>query len=209
MGVHDLWLFFAALILLCITPGPDMALIVARSASGGVRAGGAAALGVGAGIFVHITAAALGISALIMASATAFEIVRIVGGIYLVYMGARMIWGTFNGIKAAELPVKESRMTLRATFGQGFLTNVLNPKVALFFLAFLPQFIDADAPSRVLAFFTLGIIVVITGTAWNLVIAWAGGKAGSHFNGRRLWLDRVIGGLFVGLGMKLVLARQP
>jgi threonine/homoserine/homoserine lactone efflux protein len=211
MGIHDLWLFVIAGLVLNITPGPDMALIVARSAQLGPRAGTAAALGIGAGCFVHITAAALGVSAILMASAYAFSVLKWIGTAYLVYVGLRILWGSFkHSAQTFEVTISH-RDSLPSIFVQGFLTNALNPKVALFFLAFVPQFINADAPSKVSAFILLGLLFDATGTGWNLLVAWAAGQmaASSRLGRMRVWVDRVIGTVFVGLGVRLAFSERP
>lgn len=207
-GVTDLWLFVVAGFLLNVTPGPDMAFIMARSAQGGWPAGAAAALGVGAGTFVHIAAAAVGLSALLAASATAFTIVKLIGAAYLVWMGIAMLRGSGRHVAAGSSA--PGRGTL-AIFGQGFLTNALNPKVALFFLAFLPQFIAAGAANKAWAFVSLGLIFDLVGTAWNLLVAWAAARAAALAGAEsavRLWLERSLGVSFVGLGLKLALAQR-
>ncbi|HEY2970178.1 MAG TPA: LysE family translocator [Casimicrobiaceae bacterium] len=205
-GTHDFLLFVAAGVLLNITPGPDMLYIIGRSSSQGWRAGAAAALGIGAGCVVHIVAAALGLSAILAASATAFALLKIIGAAYLVYVGVSLICSSPHGRRAIALgPAK-----LRTVFVQGFLTNVLNPKVALFFLAFLPQFIDADAPSKPLAFLFLGAVFNFNGTLWNLLVAWSAARFTVGIERTKLaaWFNRCIGGLFVYLGVRLVFAKQ-
>jgi threonine/homoserine/homoserine lactone efflux protein len=210
MGIHDLWLFLLAGLLLNITPGPDMALVIARSTQFGTRAGIAAALGVGAGAFVHIAAAALGISALVMASAAAFSAIKLIGAGYLIYLGVGMIIAAKPESTTASGDQQRVVGTAWASFGQGFLTNVLNPKVAVFFLALLPQFIDPDAPSKALAFVILGLIFDATGTLWNVGIAVTAGAVGqtAGFASVKIWLERAIGALFVAVGAKLVLAER-
>ena len=153
-GIHDLLLFILSGLLVNISPGPDTAYIVGRSTQLGWTGGATGALGIGAGVFIHVTAAALGISALLAASAMAFTAIKLVGAAYLVYLGVRMLWARRNGNLAGK-SLEKPLVSLAVVFRQGFITNVLNPKVALFFLAFLPQFIDTDAPSKVLAFLML------------------------------------------------------
>lgn len=210
MGITDLWLFILAGLLLNATPGPDMALIVARSAQYGVRAGVAAALGVGAGCFVHITAAALGLSAVLLTSATMFTLLKWLGAAYLIYLGGRMLWGSFQPGNTGPGAASDPPAGLSAIFLQGLLTNTLNPKVAIFFLAFLPQFISAQAPSKVLTFILLGLLFNANSTVFNMAVAWAAGRASTSpaFGGMHLWLERTIGALFVGLGAKLALAER-
>jgi threonine/homoserine/homoserine lactone efflux protein len=203
-GTHDLALFVLAGLLLNITPGADTLYIVGRGAGEGRRAGVLAALGVGAGCCVHMLAAALGLSAILAASATAFTIVKLAGAAYLVYLGLALIFARARAPAAAGAPPR--RAPLSRVFLQGMLTNVLNPKVALFFLAFLPQFIVPDAPHKVQAFLFLGIVFNVNGTLWNLFLAWSSARLGGAFRAggaTALWLNRAAGGLFVGLGVKL------
>ena len=216
-GTHDLWLFVLSGLLLNITPGPDTLYIVGRSSAQGGRAGAVAALGVGAGALVHICAAALGLSALLAASAAAFTVVKIIGAAYLVYVGISLIR---SKSPAASPPVAVSHppaahgrrpAPLRGIFFQGFLTNVLNPKVALFFLAFLPQFVLSDAPSKPLAFFFLGVIFDFNGTLWNLLVAWSTARLSRRLgaSGRfKKWFNRCVGSLFVCVGIRLALAHD-
>lgn len=211
MGIHDLWLFLMAGVLLNITPGPDMALIIARSTQFGTRSGIVAALGVGVGAFVHIAAAAVGISALLVTSALAFTVLKWIGALYLTYLGIQMLRASFKGearlVTFQPLPACD----LRQVFLQGVLTNVLNPKVAVFFLAFLPQFVSPDAPAKVVAFITLGLLFDAVGTAWNIAVAcFAGRLAASSIYGRwKRGLERTIGALFVLAGVKLALTERP
>ena len=152
LGIHDLWLFIISGLILNITPGPDTAYIVGRSAQFGWRGGAAAALGIATGCLVHVLACAIGLSALLAASATAFTLVKWAGAAYLCYIGIRMLL-TRDSEAAASSPAQADQARdrtppLSKVFWQGALTNVLNPKVALFFLAFLPQFVDAGAPAQ-------------------------------------------------------------
>lgn len=208
-GIHDLPMFVAAGLMLNIMPGPDSLLIMARSASQGWRAGSAAALGIGAGTFVHIFAAALGLSALLATSATAFTVIKLLGAAYILYMA----WGLLRARPAAPVaaaPVLPP-LSWRRIFAQGFLTNVLNPKVALFFLAFVPQFIAADAPNKALAFIVLGCIFNLNGMLWCHALALFTAQASARIKlppAATLWLNRVTGVLFVWLGIKLALSKH-
>src|SRR2546423_900288 len=204
-GIHDLWLFVVAGLLLNVTPGPDTLYIVGRSATQGMRAGVVAALGIGTGCFVHIAAAAIGLSALILASAEAFLVLKIAGAAYLLYVGATMLLTRVAGTAAAP---KLTPAPLRTIFLQACLTNALNPKVALFFLAFVPQFIDTDAPNKPLAFLVLGGIFDVNGTFWNLFMAWSSSRlAGGIVKSARVaaWLNRTIGAFFIAMGVRLAL----
>lgn len=210
LGTQDLAQFIIAGILLNIAPGPDSLLIMTRSATQGWRAGSAAALGIGAGTLVHIMAAALGLSALLATSATAFTIVKLAGAAYLLYVGVSLLLSKAKGEQAAiagtALPVILSH---RKIFMQGFLTNVLNPKVAIFFLAFVPQFIAADASNKPLALIVLGCIFNFNGMLWChfLAVSTAFARQRVRINQAvTLWLNRFIGAMFVSFGIKLALS---
>jgi threonine/homoserine/homoserine lactone efflux protein len=205
LGIHDLWLFVLSGLLLNITPGPDTAYIVGRSAQFGWRGGAAAALGVGCGCLVHVAAASIGLSALLAASALAFAAIKLIGAAYLVYLGVRMLLSGPAGFAAAD---QAAAMTLRQMFWQGALTNALNPKVALFFLAFLPQFVDAEAPRQGLAFLLLGVLFDLNGTLWNLALAALAARAVGRLRRSEtvlLWINRVLGGIFIALGVRVAL----
>jgi threonine/homoserine/homoserine lactone efflux protein len=207
LGTHDLWLFVLSGLLLNITPGPDTLYIVGRSSTLGLRAGAVAALGIGTGVLVHICAAALGLSALLAASATAFAVVKIVGAAYLVYVGISLLRTRRSDPSSPAVTLRPAR--LRSIFFQGFLTNVLNPKVALFFLAFLPQFVMADVPSKPVTFLFLGAIFDFNGTLWNLLVAWSTASISSRFAAGdrfKIWFNRCVGSLFVFVGLRLALA---
>ena len=210
-GIQHLWLFIVSGLLLNITPGPDSLFIMARSATQGWRAGFVACWGVGSGVFVHVFAAALGLSALLAASATAFTVVKVVGAAYLVWIGLGMLRQRASAEATMLVDAAPRAIPYGAIFRQGFLTNVLNPKVALFFLAFVPQFIAPDAPSKPLAFIVLGVIFNINGMLWCHSLALF-----TAFASRRLkvgagvgrWLNRTMGAVFVALGAKLALATR-
>ncbi len=213
-GIHDLWLFVLSALLLNITPGPDTLYIVGRSASQGLRAGAFAALGIGTGALVHVSAAALGLSAILAASATAFTAVKFVGAAYLLYVGVGLLRssGTAHSamVVTEESQLSTRQLSMRGVFLQGFFTNVLNPKVALFFLAFLPQFVASDAPSKPLAFLLLGFIFDFNGTIWNLFVAWSASRLSRLAPGAafKTWFNRCVGCLFIGVGIRLALARE-
>ncbi len=207
LGIHDFALFVAAGLLLNVTPGPDMLYIMGRSAAQGRAAGAAAALGIGAGCLVHVAAAAIGLSALVAASATAFTIVKLLGAAYLVYVGASMMLAPAPRVAPAPPPPAAPR----AIFVQGFFTNVLNPKVALFFLAFVPQFVAADAEHHALGFLVLGLVFDVNGTLWNLAVAAVTAAGSRRFRSGRAVaaFQRGVGAIFVALGVKLAFAERP
>ena len=213
LGIHDLPLFVISGLLLNIAPGPDSILIMTRSASQGWRAGSAAALGIGAGTCVHILAAALGLSAVLAASSWAFAVVKWVGAAYLVYIGLQMLISRRQApaASASGASAGVSALSWSKIFRQGFLTNVLNPKVALFFLAFVPQFIAPDAPHKALAFLLLGAVFNLNAMLWCHFLAVSTALASARLRvGGTLatWLNRSIGALFLSFGLKLALAER-
>jgi threonine/homoserine/homoserine lactone efflux protein len=206
-GIHDLGLFIVSGLLLNIMPGPDSLLIMTRSATQGARAGCTAALGIGAGTFVHVFAAALGLSAILATSATAFTVVKYIGAAYILTMAIGLLRSKRRQATAA---LAVPPLPYRKIFAQGFLTNVLNPKVAIFFLAFVPQFINADAPHKALAFILLGCIFNLNGMLWCNALALFTARASARIKVSplvSLWLNRATGGLFVWLGIKLAMAK--
>jgi threonine/homoserine/homoserine lactone efflux protein len=210
-GTHDLALFVVSGLLLNITPGADTLYIVSRSAASGAKAGAVAALGIAAGCVVHMFAAALGLSAILAASATAFLVVKLAGAAYLVYLGVSMFRSGAPRPAASLPPAAPPAAPLPRIFAQGVLTNVLNPKVALFFLAFLPQFIDSGTPDKVTAFLFLGLVFNINGTLWILLVARVAATAGRRVRlaGRwARWMQRAVGGAFIALGVKLALSER-
>jgi threonine/homoserine/homoserine lactone efflux protein len=207
LAIHDLWLFIISGLILNVTPGPDTAYIVGRSAQFGWRGGAAAALGISSGCLVHVLACAIGLSALLAASATAFTLVKWAGAAYLCIIGIRMLLTRTSGPADAS-PPKDGVASLSKAFWLGALTNVLNPKVALFFLAFLPQFVDAEAPHKTLAFLALGLIFIFNGTLWCLTVAAFAARTARHArqSGRAMrWINRALGGMFVYLGARIAL----
>ncbi len=215
-GVHDVALFIAAGLLLNLTPGPDMEYIAARSAAGGFRDGAAAVLGITAGCVAHTVAAAIGLSALLAASATAFEIVKWCGAVYLLYAGIGLLVASVRAREVQSAQRLDGRGAGAAAsirdapplriFREALLINVFNPKVALFFLAFLPQFIAIDAPDKALAFVLLGTLFNFDSLFVNLPVAWLASRAGRRLRaGTRglQWMQRIAGGLFIVLAARL------
>ena len=212
--VHNLGLFILAGWLLNLTPGPDVLYIVSSALRSGAKAGVVAALGITAGCFVHIFAAALGVSALMAASSTAFTVLKWVGAAYLFYVGVKLVLSKASPPVEliAEKPMQTSAEALKSIFFRGFLTNVLNPKVALFFLAFVPQFIAPDASHPALTFVLLGVLFNVNAVPINmgyaLLAAWATRRLGAVQRAMH-WLDRLAGVMFVGFGIKLALTESP
>ncbi len=212
---HHLLMFIAAGWLLNLTPGPDVFYIATHALRSGVRAGIVAGLGITAGCFVHVAAAALGVGALLATSATAFSVLKWVGAAYLVWMGVRMLRARPGGglaavARAAGAPADAAPM--RKVFLGGFWTNVLNPKVAIFFLAFVPQFIAPGAEHKALAFVLLGTLfnlnAVPVNVGWALAAGWMARRV-PLVQRRMHWLDRAAGAMFVGFGIRLALSERP
>jgi threonine/homoserine/homoserine lactone efflux protein len=208
LGIHDYWLFVATGVFLNLTPGQDTFYILGSSIAHGRRVGLASALGIGAGCMVHTLAAAIGLSAVLATSATAFTAVKLAGAAYLIYLGIRALLAPTTGIS----PLQHSNPAPAGlAFRRGVLTNVLNPKVALFFLALLPQFIDSDSPTKVGAFLALGFTFVATGTAWCLLLAVAAAHIRGYFAEHPhalAHLSRAGGALFVLLGLRLAASER-
>lgn len=206
-GIHDFGLFLVTGILLNITPGQDTLYIIGRTAAHGRTIGIASALGISTGSLIHTAAAALGLSVIIAASTTAFVVLKLVGAAYLIYLGI----GLLRARKSSSgLSARAMNVGAMAAFRQGVLTNVTNPKVALFFLAFLPQFISPESPSKVLPFLLLGLTFVATGTVWCVILAFAADYFRNVF-ARSAWstsvLSRACGALFIALGLRLAMTK--
>jgi threonine/homoserine/homoserine lactone efflux protein len=200
--LHVLALFMAAALALNVTPGPDMLYVAARSTNEGRRAGILSAFAIATGTLVHIASVALGLTALLAAVPVAYDILRMAGAIYLVYLGMRTVLrkGFGDGTTA---PPPASSWTI---FRQGVVTNVLNPKVALFFLAFLPQFVDPRRAPVVMQVVFLGLLFNTSGTLVNVAVALgASGLAGRvrRSGGLQDVARKVTGGIFILLGLRL------
>ncbi len=202
-------LFAVASLAFLAIPGPSVFYIVTRSLTQGRRAGVTSMLGVQAGGLVHVVAAAIGVSALIASSAAAFTIVKYAGAAYLVYLGVKRLLSA--GVKEPA-PEPDERRTMARLFWQGVIVNILNPKTALFFLAFLPQFVDPDAGPVVPQMLVLGTLLVGLGVlsdgTYAIVAAGAGRRLRDTTASRRR-LDRLSGGVFIGLGLVAALAGEP
>jgi threonine/homoserine/homoserine lactone efflux protein len=189
---------------LIIAPGPDMLYVITRGVTQGRRAGMLSALGVICGILVHTTAAAFGLTLILQTSALAFLMVKYLGAIYLITLGIKA-WrdkSTFN------LQISTSSVSFRRVFWQGVLSNVLNPKIAIFFLAFLPQFVDKGSSDVTLQMVTLGLTFACFGLCFLLVIGYSSGTIGGWLTGRphyARFLQRLAGSILIALGIRLAL----
>ena len=211
----QLLVFIAAGWLLNLTPGPDVLYIVSHALRSGVRAGIVAALGVVSGCFVHVLAAALGVGALLATSATAFMALKWLGAVYLLWMGVRLLLaqGSDGGVvpAAGALPALPATSLWRV-YRQGFLTNVLNPKVALFFLAFVPQFIAPGTDNKMLVFLLLGLLFNLNSLPINFGYAWLAGWASHRIKTVQRamhWMDKAAGLMFVAFGLRLAMSENP
>jgi threonine/homoserine/homoserine lactone efflux protein len=203
----SLLLFITAGLLLNLAPGPDVLYIVGRSLSQGRAAGLVSALGIAAGCLFHIAAAALGLAALTVTLPLAYDVIRYAGAAYLVWLGIKALRS-----KSGALQVRTLAPTpLWVIFRQAVITNVLNPKVALFFLAFLPQFTDARYGPLVPQFLVLGAIFIFNGLLVCSAYALAASRLGDWLKSRydlSTWLNRAMGGIFIALGLRLGLGVQ-
>jgi RhtB (resistance to homoserine/threonine) family protein len=207
LGVQHLGLFVVSGLLLNLTPGQDTFYILGRTLSQGRSAGLMSALGISAGCLVHTLLAAFGLSAILATSPTTFLLVKYAGAAYLAWLGVRMIIDA--RMSSGDIAVF-ARERSAVIFRSGLLTNVLNPKVALFFMAFLPQFVSPTAESRIVALLFLGLVFVVNGLAWCCVLVWGASALAARFRAQpaaETWLKRVTGIVFIGLGVRLAVSR--
>jgi len=196
--------FLAVLIGLFLIPGPAVLLTAARTVQGGRRAGIMAALGIGTGDIIHTLCAAIGLSAILMTSAAAFNVVKYAGAAYLIYLGVRAM---IEQPADPQMPKVKTGSPL-LSFGQAILTEVLNPKTALFFLAFLPQFVHPERGASVAQFLILGSIFVLLGTVYTICIALSIkplGRFVTRISWFGRWSGKLIGAIYIGLGLKVAL----
>jgi len=199
--------FLLAALALNLTPGADMTYVIARSASQGRLAGVAASFGIAGGSLVHATLAALGVSVLLAQSEAAFTAIKILGAAYLLYLA----WKALMAGKAQLAGRTPPPAGLWRIFGEGMLTNVLNPKVALFILAFLPQFVDPKAGPAWLQIIILGTLFNISGTIVNCLVAMSAATAAGVLRGSATigrWLNRLTALVFVGLALRLAFSER-
>jgi threonine/homoserine/homoserine lactone efflux protein len=206
-GIEHFWLFVLSGILLNLTPGQDSMYILGRSSAQGRRAGMAAALGIGAGTVVHTLAAGFGLSFILVNSAVAFDIVKYAGAAYLFFLGMRMLLNRAR--QEGETPPDAGSPATH--FGTGMITNILNPKVALFFLSFLPQFIAPGQLYGPLPFLLLGLTFVLTGTCWCIVLALFAARFSASMRRKpsiKRWLEKSSGLVYLLLGARVALQER-
>jgi threonine/homoserine/homoserine lactone efflux protein len=207
-GVNNLPLFLASCVALNVMPGPDTIYIVTRSVAQGRRAGLLSSWGLCTGALVHTFAAALGLSALLAASAGAFTLIKYAGALYLMYLGMKTFFEKSGPLDLAAEP--RAPASGRTIFLQGVVVDLLNPKVALFFLAFLPQFIDQRAPGKFATFVSLGVILILISLVWEALLAFGSAKLAGYLASNSLLakrMNRLAGTLFIGLGLRLGLEK--
>ena len=205
MEFHNLFLFAAACVLLAIVPSPDMAFVMTRSIAQGRRAGIMAVLGISVGSIVHLIAVLLGLSAILLASSAAFNTIKLLGAGYLIYLGLSALFSARVAVNISTSELPSSNLT--SVFWQGFISDVLNPKVAIFYIALLPQFVDIDLGHQTLQFFLLGAIENLITTLINLtfvIVAATLTKKLRKDGTFLLLLQRGMGLFFVALGARLV-----
>jgi len=207
-NIQNLYLFFIASLLLNLTPGNDMIYVASRSISQGIRAGMISALGVFIGCFVHIMAAVFGLSFIIAKSAFLFALIKYLGAGYLIYLGIKALItkSDFNKDITTLAPVHKWKL-----LKQGIITNALNPKVALFFLSFLPQFIQIGSPLYKLQLFSLGLWFDLQGTLILITVAYLLGKTSNFIkNNQKFWRvqEKITGLILIGLGIKVALSSR-
>lgn len=207
MSLDTLLLFTITCLSLNLIPGPDVIYIVSNAMKGGMRQSATAALGLGIGYFFHTLAACIGLSAIILSSSIAFTVVKWLGAIYLAYLGVSAIINAVKGQSKLTIDSKASNTRANSVLKQGIIVSVLNPKVALFFLSFLPQFVDADATNTTQQLLMLGVWFTVLATLCNLAYALLGGWLLQHPNAGRFTrsIEMVSGGLLLGLAGKIAL----
>jgi threonine/homoserine/homoserine lactone efflux protein len=208
MSVEHFWVFAFTALLLNLTPGNDMLFVIARSTSQGSKAGIISSFGIMAGCIVHMIAAVAGLSAIIAKSATAFDIIKYIGAAYLIYLGIQSI---LDKNKTFKIDSAIPKLSYKKIFWQAVITNVLNPKVALFFLAFLPQFINVKEGNTALQILFLGVWFNVGGTIVNIIVALLFGKIGKWLNKSSdfiQWQKRITGGILIALGIKVALSAK-
>ena len=201
-NAQNLWLFFIASLLLNLTPGNDMIYVASRSVSQGTRAGIISACGIFIGCMVHISAAILGLSFIIAKSAFLFELLKYLGAGYLIFLGIKSLITTIPADQKHENMPRLNKLKL---LRQGIITNVFNPKVAIFFLSFLPQFVDSSSPYLHLQLLTLGAWFDIQGCLILFAVAWLAGKSSNFIKHNSAYrnIQRITGLVMIGLGIKV------
>ena len=202
-GIEHYWIFVLSSILLNITPGSDTIYILSRSIFQGKKAGMMSVYGIVSGSLVHTLLAGLGLSLILMQSALAFNIVKWIGAAYLIWLGVRSIMSRHED--TASMQAVESQSS-RKVYLQGMMTNVLNPKVALFYLAFIPQFVSPEQTYGAIPFILLGLTFSATGILWCMLLVLFSSKMAKRLQSSRIstYMNKITGGIFILLGLNLL-----
>jgi threonine/homoserine/homoserine lactone efflux protein len=206
LSVDQFWAFLLTALAVTASPGPDNLMVLGVGMSKGRRYGMMFGLGCALGCLSHTVLAVLGVSALIMASPTAFTILKIAGGMYLLWLGIQALRSS-GQVRAVAADVQPS---MRGLFLKGLVANAINPKVIMFFLAFLPQFVQAQQGNVSLQMAVLGLIFTVQSVVLFVALGFFAGSVGQWLNRRPragVWLDRLAGGVFVALGLRLLIAK--
>lgn len=213
LDITHFGLFALSVLLLSVTPGPDIAYVVGQSVANGRRAGIISAAGVALGSCTHAVASAVGLTALIAASPMMFTVIKYLGAAYLVYLGSKMILGTLTKQTSdrSEADIVKTKATHASLLTKGFITTLTNPKVLLFFISFFPQFVSPGGEHNAASFLVLGMTYALIAFMTDLTFAvLAGSAAGAVSRNRKLQklLDRIVGVTFIGLGLRLAMTRR-
>ena len=201
--MESLLFFVFASIVLIVTPGPDLVYVLTRGISGGRQSGVASAMGVSAGLLVHTSAAALGLAVLLKTSTIGFFLVKTAGGLYLLYLGVQML----RSRRAIDLAGSKRVVGAKRCFLQGFVSNVLNPKIAVFFVTFLPQFVSLESPNQGLCMAGLGLLFAAMTVVFLVLLGLFAGKIGAWLQSKKdapIIINRAAGSILIGLGLLLL-----
>ena len=213
LDIINFGLFAFSVFLLSATPGPDMAYVIGQSVANGRRAGVVSAAGVALGSCTHAIASTLGLTALITASPVMFTAIKYIGASYLMYLGVKMLLGTFNSKKEQDNVVTQNNKTVSAynLMSKGFITTLTNPKVLLFFISFFPQFVTPEGEHHAASFLILGLTYALIAFLTDMTFALLAGSAAGVVAGNsklQNLLDRIVGVTFIALGLRLALTRR-
>ena len=210
MDDYTYWLlFFSAALVINISPGPDLLYILSRTIANGQRVGMASSIGVGTGALVHVAAAALGVSAILATSIIAFSVVKYIGAAYLIYLGIKSLHNA--GVNLESATKYTVVVSPRAAFKQGILVDIFNPKAAIFFMAFLPQFVRPEIGAIPLQLLGLGMLVILMGVIVEFLFILLASKASDLLRSNKsisIWLDRILGTIFISLGIRLACSER-
>ncbi|WP_426327265.1 LysE family translocator [Pedobacter sp. R-06] len=209
LGIENLGAFILTAIIVVITPGVDTIMVLTRSISKGKNSGLYSALGVSLGLLVHTCAATFGLSQILSKSAIAFSIVKYIGAAYLIYLGYKSFTNKSEPIEIK--PIETKVIGMKQMFFTAFLSDILNPKIALFFLAFLPQFINSDEINNPVPYLILGLIIFFITLIWCSFLALTGSNVAKLFNKNKnieSWINKTSGVVFILLGLKIALTKK-